>query len=91
MGDRVMTYGDWYKTMNLVWFKDLKFAPTQAALIEFNVANFKSTTLVQTSTRKFGSWVLLKMSSLHRYWQFRGNVDYSVPDDSFITPGVPFA
>jgi len=32
--------------MNLVWFKDLKFAPPQAALIDFNVANFKPTTLV---------------------------------------------
>jgi phospholipase C len=31
--------------MNLVWFKDFKFAPPAAPLIDFNVANFKSTTL----------------------------------------------
>ncbi len=31
--------------MNLVWFKNSKFAPTQASLFDFNVANFESTTL----------------------------------------------
>ena len=44
--------------MNLVWFKDLKFARPMAPLADFNAANFKSTTLAAPTGALAGVMIL---------------------------------